>query len=111
MLTSSAKAKGRNLQNIVVEYVRKLVSPPCEPSDVKSTPLGTQGPDVWLSGCAKELFPFQVECKVRAKMALSGWWEQAVGHCEGRDKPLLVVRWDRGEPLAVMKLEDLFDLL
>jgi hypothetical protein len=50
---------------------------------------------------------FFVQCKRRAKLSISSWWkETSEGATKAGKTPILVVREDRGEALAVMRLED-----
>ena len=49
-----------------------------------------------------------VQCKRRARLAIGAWWrETADGAERARKRPLLVVREDRGEALAIVRLKDL----
>ena len=50
----SAKAKGRKLQNFVVEELRKAY-PELEDDDIKAQIMGVSGEDVVLSPLAKRL--------------------------------------------------------
>ena len=48
-----------------------------------------------------------VQCKRRARLSIGAWWrETAAGADRVNKSPLLVVREDRGEPLAVVRLSD-----
>ena len=59
---SSAKAKGRRLQQWVRNYLQQHLKG-VEDDDVTSTPGGVNGPDIGLSPLARRLFPWTVECK------------------------------------------------
>lgn len=103
MKPSSAKNKGRLLQKLVVQKLRDTFN--LSEHDCKSTPMGTQGEDVWLSTNALELFRYGIECKNRARIAVYTDYEQAIRHCEGKDKePLLVIKQNRSDPLALVSL-------
>lgn len=62
MKPSSAKAKGRKLQQQVRDLILETFSD-LEPDDVRSTSMGAGGEDVLLSPLARRKFPFSVECK------------------------------------------------
>lgn len=107
--SSSRKQKGMAFQK---EVTAKLVSELCiNPRDVKSTPSGVPGCDIYLSQAARDLFPFGIECK--RQEALNIW--QAIEQCttnaaaEGL-KPLLVFRRNRSEPFVVLRLGDFLEL-
>lgn len=106
--TSSAKAKGRELQQWVRDKILALFSS-LEPDDVRSTSMGASGEDVQLSPAARKLFNFSVECKRYAKIAIYTWYEQAVTNA-GKSQPLLIVRADRKKALAVVDAEFFFEM-
>src|SRR5690554_2150576 len=109
MKPSSAKAKGRRFQ----QYVRdKILAtfPHLEPDDVRSTSMGASGEDVLLSPAARKLFGFSVECKNLARSAVYGLYEQAVENA-GPHTPLLVLKANRKNPLAILDLDDFMKLI
>ena len=61
MKTSSAKAKGRNLQKYVSNKITNEFD--LEEGDVISRPMGSQGTDCHMSPKARKAFPFSIECK------------------------------------------------
>ena len=64
MKPSSAKAKGRRLQQWVMQRVADLLHMPCGPDTrIASREMGQNGVDIRLVGRAALLFPFSVECK------------------------------------------------
>ena len=69
MKIKSAKAKGRNLQNLVRDKLRKIfveewtLFPKLENDDIKSQTMGMGGEDILLSPMAKKLIPYSFECK------------------------------------------------
>lgn len=107
MLTSSAKAKGRNLQNFVASKLRDLFGFP--ESDCKSTSMGVSGVDIQLSEKAREKFNYDVECKSYANIAVYKWWEQAVKN--STNQPLLVIKANRKQPLVVLSWDQFEDLI
>jgi hypothetical protein len=53
---------------------------------------------------------YYVQCKRRARLAIGAWWRDTADGAERAGKrPLLVVREDRGEALAIVRLSDLLD--
>jgi hypothetical protein len=109
MKTSSAKAKGRNLQNFIRDRVRLIFGLPDE--DVVSTPMGCSGIDVQLSEKARVVCPYAFEAKSYARIAVYQWWKQAEDNATGELKPILVIKQNRGKPLVVMAWETFEDLI
>ena len=110
MRPSSAKAKGRKLQQVVRDAVLNCF-PFLTDKDVKSTTMGESGIDVQLSEAARKLFPWAVECKNYSKIAVYAWWEQATKAAESEKlAPLLVIKANLKEPLACLRLEDFMKL-
>jgi hypothetical protein len=106
--TSSRKAKGRKLQQLVRDAILS-VFPTLTNDDVRSTGMGQSGDDILLSSKAKELFPYNVECKAQERIkALYDFYEQACG----KDlTPLLVIRTNHKQALAVMDFKHLMELI
>ena len=108
MKTSSAKAKGRRLQQRIALKVLELF-PELEPDDVKSTPMGVGGADVQLSPAARKVHNVDYECKSHKSFAIYSIMDQAESNAKGT--PVVVIKANRREPLVVLKEEDYFDLL
>ena len=107
---SSRKAKGRRFQQQICGDL--LTHLPIEPGDIMSTGMGQSGCDVYLSPAARRVFPYGVECKNVEKVALWESWRQ----CETNAgkvglTPLLLIKRNREEPLAVLRWGDLLQLL
>ena len=81
MKTRSAKAKGRRLQQFVVTLLQSMTG--FGSSDIKSTPMGTNGPDLWLSSEAKNKIPLTFECKNTEKLNI---WK-AIAQAEENREP------------------------
>jgi hypothetical protein len=107
--TSSAKAKGRNLQKKVRDAILAQY-PDLTEDDVRSCPMGSNGEDIQLSTAAKAAFPYSVECKARAKIALV---YDALDQARSQNDltPVAVIKADRKEPLVVLTLDAFMDLL
>ena len=109
MKTSSAKAKGRNLQKWVRDAILESF-PSLEPDDVRSTSMGCGGEDLQLSPAARKKFNFSVECKNVEKLNVWAAYEQASANC-GKHEPLLVMKKNRKKPLVVMDAEEFIKLI
>jgi hypothetical protein len=72
--------------------------------------MGVTGRDVQLSEAALQAFPYAVECKNRASIAVYKDYEQA---CEnaGSDTPILVIKQNQSKPLVVLDMEDFFRII
>lgn len=114
--TSSAKQKGRKLQQEVAAVILAAFLS-LEPDDVRSTSMGAGGEDVQLSPAARRVFPYTIECKQRAEHAVYTFYDQAASHganerAKGKPgyEPLVVVRADRRKALAVVDLAAFVEL-
>lgn len=99
MKPQSAKNKGRNLQKLVRDLILEI-NPELEQDDVKSTSMGAGGEDVCLSPAARQLVPFQIECKNQKQVAVYKWYDQAVEH--GKYPALLIIKQNHREPLVIL---------
>lgn len=109
MKPRSAKAKGKRLQNWVRDLILKIWLDSLQPDDVRSTTMGDTGEDVQLSPRARELVPFQIECKNKAHVSVYSWYNQCREH--GPHEPLLIIKEDNAKPLVVLDAEVFFNLL
>jgi hypothetical protein len=108
VITASAKNKGRIFQ----QWVRDLILrkfPELGVDDVRSTGMGQQGADLQLSTYAKSILPIEIECKSLTRQAVYKHYAQAAAH--GPGEPVVVLKQNRGVPLAVVRAEYLFELL
>ncbi len=72
--------------------------------------MGAGGEDVMLSPRAREILPVSIECKNRAAFAIYKDYKQAESN--GKDyEPVLVIKQNHSDPLAVVDLDYLLDLL
>jgi len=110
MKTSSAKAKGRLLQQLVRDKILDAF-PRLEPDDCKSTSMGAGGEDVQLSPAARRLFPFSVEAKSRASIGVYAWYQQAKTNAPKDMEPLLVIKQNHSKPLVVIDLDAFMELV
>jgi hypothetical protein len=107
MKTSSAKAKGRKLQQWVVTKLIDILKLDAE--DLESRPMGSQGEDVILGKQSRDAFPYSIECKNQEAVNIWKSYEQAQANCKGYE-PLLVIKRNRSKPLVVMDAESFMKL-
>jgi len=78
---SSAKGKGRALQQDICRKISTLIDIPFDNSDdsclIHSREMGQSGVDVILRGEAQKKFPFAVECKSTEQISLRNFISQA----------------------------------
>jgi len=103
--TASAKNKGRLLQQWVRDQILSRF-PSLTIDDVRSTSMGAGGEDIQLSKAARDLFPYTVECKSNARIAVYKFYEQAQAH--GKGEPVVVIKQNRSKPLVIVDAEYFF---
>lgn len=109
MKTSSAKNKGRRLQQYVRDKVLELY-PVLTDRDVRSTPMGVSGEDLQLSEVASKLFPFSVETKNQENISIWKALEQSIS--DNRNlTPLLVFKRNNSNVYCALKFEDFLRLV
>lgn len=109
MTPQSSKAKGRRLQQWVRDHILALWLNVLQPDDVRSTGMGQSGEDIQLSPLARSKVPYCIECKNKARSQVHTYYEQAKEH--GTHEPLVIVKMDRKETLAIVEAEHFFSLL
>ena len=107
MKTSSAKAKGRNLQKWVVQKLVEHLS--ADQEDIESRPMGSQGEDVIMGKQTRQIFPYSIECKNQEKLNVWGAYDQATENCKGYE-PIVVMKKNRRKPLIVIDAEEFLKL-
>lgn len=109
MKTSSAKAKGRLLQQWTASELLKRFTTLTE-NDLRSASSSVNGEDVQRSQAARKLIPYQFECKNRqAYKGVYDAFAQAGAH--GTDTPVVIIKMNRKSPLAIVDAEVLFNLI
>jgi len=109
MKPSSAKNKGRLLQQWVRDGLLSRLKG-VEPDDVKSTPMGVNGPDVMLSPAARRKWPWTVECKSRSAFSVYSIMDQAESNLSKNTKPVVIIKGNRKNPLALVYAKDFLDI-
>ena len=107
MKTSSAKAKGRKLQQWFASVLVEGLGLDAE--DLESRPMGSQGEDIILGKQSRELFPYSVECKNQEAVNVWKAYEQASENCKGYE-PLVVIKRNRHKPLVLVDAEHFVEL-
>ena len=116
MKAKSAKAKGRNLQNLVRDKLRKVFIdswtkvPKLEYDDIKSQTMGMGGEDIVLSPAAKNMIPYSFECKNTERLNLWASLEQCEGNCEDRH-PILIIKRNRSKVYAILEFDTFTKLI
>jgi hypothetical protein len=112
LLTSSCKAKGRRLQDSVIEQLRNtfvdgmiLVD-----DDIRPAIMGESGTDIKLSPSAKKIILFDIETKNTEKTQIWKFLKQTESNAEEGRIPLLVFSRNRSEEYCALKLKDLLKL-
>ena len=107
---ASRKAKGRRFQQAIRDDLIRDLG--IDPGDILSTAMGQSGCDLYLSPAARDRFPYGVECKHQEAIALPAWWRQCTANAEKEGlTPLLLIKRNREEPLAVLQWSDLIRLI
>ncbi len=109
MKTSSAKAKGRRLQQKVRDLLLETFTE-LEPDDIRSTSMGVSGEDLQLSPAARKLIPFAIECKNQEKLNVWDSLKQAEENSGDYD-PVLIFKRNRSKTYAVINIEKFIELI
>jgi|TARA_B110000908_G_C10268015_1_gene466769 hypothetical protein len=109
MKTSSAKAKGRRLQQkvatLLVESFEEL-----QPDDIRSTGMGQSGEDIQLSPLARTKIPYSFECKNQERLNIWAAIEQAEANAS-EYAPAIVFTRNRTKTYVAIPLEEFVDLI
>lgn len=110
MRPSSAKAKGRRLQNQIRELILENF-PQLHPDDVKTAIMGESGEDIKLSPAARNLFPYSVEAKNVEKLNIWSALDQANENTKENTHPILFFKRNHSKLYVAFEAEHLFELL
>ena len=108
MKTSSAKAKGRRLQQKFRDLLIEKLD--IHPEDIESRAMGSGGEDLIMARAARAKFPYSIECKNQEKLNIWSAWEQANGN-KGLYEPLVVIKKNGIRPLVVLDAENFLDMI
>jgi hypothetical protein len=110
--TSSAKAKGRSLQQWTSQQISDLLGIPWGKDElIASREMGQNGTDVRLLGEAQERFPFSVECKNQERWDVLAWIKQAQKNQKEGTDWLLICKKNQTKPVVIMDAMKFFELL
>mgnify|MGYP003108999069 CR=1 len=102
MKTSSAKAKGRKLQQWFTDLLVNALG--LDKDDLESRPMGSQGEDIIMGKQSRDRFPYSIECKNQERVNVWNAYDQASENCKGYE-PLVVIKKNRTKPLVVIDAE------
>lgn len=115
MKPSSAKAKGREGQKVVISTMLQIAQAygcSLHNDDFISRSSGSNGEDVILSPAAQIAYPLSIECKNIKGFAGKKYFEQAIANCGANRIPAAIIKVNRDKRLyAVIDAKDLFDLV
>ena len=106
MKTSSAKAKGRRLQQKFMQLLIEKLD--IDPEDIESRSMGAGGEDLIMSKAARTKFPFSVECKNQERLNIWSAWEQANSN-KGIYEPIVVIKKNGTPALVVLDAENFLE--
>jgi hypothetical protein len=110
---ASRKAKARRLQQEMVDRLLSIF-PDLTERDIRSTPMGVNESDVWLSEEALKRIPYDIECKNCEKLNV---WD-AIKQSEDRVfkkgtklSSLIVFKRNRSDAHCIISLTELINML
>ena len=109
MKTSSAKAKGRRLAQLVKDTFLQW-APDLKQDDIIVTSSGTTGEDLQLSPAARLVYNYAIECKNVEKLNVWDAYAQACTHVKDDRTPVLVFCRNRAKPMVAISLDDFMKL-
>jgi hypothetical protein len=109
MKPASAKAKGRALQNWIVEQLQKTFYT-LDPDDIKPAIMGESGADIKLSPAARKEIPYKFEAKNQERVNVWAAYEQAQGH-KGSGTAVVIIKKNHHSPLAIIDAKYFFNLM
>ena len=99
MKTSSAKAKGRRLQQWFRDLLIEKLS--VHPEDIESRSMGAGGEDLIMARAAREKFPYSIEFKNQESINIWKSYEQAKEN-SGKYEPIVVLKRNNVKPLVLV---------
>lgn len=102
MNPSSAKAKGRRLQQWVRDKLIEALD--IHPEDIESRSMGAGGEDLIMARAARLKFPHSIECKNVEKLNIWEAYEQASAN-SGDYEPIVIMKKNGKKPLVVVDAE------
>jgi len=102
MKTSSAKQKGRKLQQWMRDLLIQKLG--VHPEDIESRSMGSQGEDLIMARAARKKFPLSIECKNQESVNVWKSYQQAAEN-SGEYEPIVVIKRNQSKPLVVIDAE------
>jgi len=99
MKTSSAKQKGRKLQQWVRDKLIEELG--VHPEDIESRSMGAGGEDLIMARAARKKFPYSIECKNQEAVNVWKSYEQAKEN-SGDYEPIVVLKRNNTKPLVLV---------
>lgn len=107
MKTSSAKAKGRRLQQRVRDDLRTIAGTRLDPTDIESTTMGLSGVDIILTKAARDFFgPLCFEAKNVEKLNAVGVFQAHYDKYAAKGVPIMVHSRNHIEPRVTLLWAD-----
>ena len=111
---SSAKAKGRGLQQWVCKKISELTGyeygSSGDDKPIESRPMGQMGCDVRMESQVKKLFPYSVECKRCENWSIPAWIKQAKENQAQNTDWLLIIKKSHEDPIAIIDANLFFEI-
>lgn len=115
MKTATSKAKGRRLQNKIVELLRELYDIDQDKTlyegHIQAAIMGSTGVDVKISEEYLKKIPLAIECKNQEKWQIEVWFKQAKQNTKPKQITTLVISKNRTKPLVVIEADIFFKLI
>ena len=102
MKTSSAKAKGRKLQQWFRDCLIDVLE--IHEEDIESRSMGAGGEDLIMARAAREKFPYTVDCKNQEKINIWESYKQADSNSKVYE-PVVVLKRNKHKPLVLVDAE------
>lgn len=110
MRTSSAKAKGRRLQQDVAARLRRAF-PQLDDTDVRSLGMGQHGEDIQLSTRARACIGgYSFECKNQERLNVFAALEQCAANA-GDHEPVVVFHKNRSDTYVALRFDKFVQLI
>ena len=111
---SSAKAKGRGLQQWACKKISELTGyeygSSGDDKPIESRPMGQMGCDVRMESQVKKLFPYSVECKRCENWSIPAWIKQAKENQMQNTDWLLIIKKSHEDPIAIIDANLFFEI-
>ena len=109
MKPQSCKAKGRRLQQKIVDDILKAF-PHLKDDDVFSTSMGCGGEDVKMSPATRNLLPLSIEAKNQEKLNVWEAYSQAESNCPQNITPCVIFKKNNTKTYAMISWDTLLSL-